>query len=196
MLALLPAATLPGPDGGVGPVGAGRGRKMENPMRITRIWMAPTALRVVLDAHANSQRTEPCGLLFGYRGEFGVEVLEAVPVKNAHPSPERAFLMAPEGMLVAGRAARERGLDVVGFWHGHLEGPAWPGFLDEDGMRAATLDGLGANIHVIVGKGTTGRRIVRGFREGRNHPKEVPIVTLKRARGRAQGSDTAEPALR
>ena len=47
-------------------------------MRITRIWMSPAALRVILDAHANSQRTEPCGLLLGYRVE------ETGVINNVH----------------------------------------------------------------------------------------------------------------
>jgi proteasome lid subunit RPN8/RPN11 len=163
-------------------------------MRITRIWMAPGALRVILDAHAKSvagaPRAEPCGLLLGHRRDLGPEVVEAVLVRNAHPSAERAFLMEPQAMLEAGRAARARGLDLVGFWHGHTEGPAWPGFLDEDGMRSAQIEGTGPNAHVIVGRGTTGKRVVRGFREGRYKPKEVPIVSLKKARGPA-GTTTA-----
>jgi proteasome lid subunit RPN8/RPN11 len=156
-------------------------------MRIAQIWMSSSALKSVLDAVASKERIEPCGALLGFRVPLGAEVLEAVRLKNAHPSADRAFLLQPESILEAGRAARAKGLEVVGFWHGHLEGPAWPGMLDEDGMRSAQADGAGPYVHVVVGRGSTGKRVVRGFRQGRAHAKQVPILTLGRPRGSVTG---------
>jgi proteasome lid subunit RPN8/RPN11 len=156
-------------------------------MRIAQIWMSSSALKSVLDASASKERIEPCGALLGFRVPLGAEVLEAVRLKNAHPSPDRAFLLQPESILEAGRTARAKGLEVVGFWHGHLEGPAWPGMLDEDGMRSAQADGVGTYVHVVVGRGSTGKRVVRGFRQGRAHAKQVPILTLRRPRGSVTG---------
>ena len=157
-------------------------------MRIAQIWMSPTALKTVLDAATSKARVEPCGALLGFRVPLGAEVLEAVHLKNAHPSADRAFLLEPESILEAGRTARGRGLDIVGFWHGHLDGPAWPGMLDEDGMRSAQTEGAGPYVHVVVGRGSTGKRVVRGFRQGRAHAKQVPIQRLGRPRGTAQGA--------
>jgi proteasome lid subunit RPN8/RPN11 len=151
--------------------------------KITHVWISQEALRVVLDAVGPDRREEPCGLLLGYRVPMGAEVIEAVPVRNAHPSPQRAFYMEPEALVQAGRAGRAKSLDIVGFWHGHLTGPAWPGALDEEGMRVVRVDGLPPQVHVVAGRGTTGRRLVRAFREGRNRPKRVALELLKRARG-------------
>lgn len=151
--------------------------------KITHVWIAPGALHAVLEAAGPDRREEPCGLLLGYRVPLGAEVLEAVPVRNAHPSPQRAFYMEPEDLVQAGRAGRAKGLDIVGFWHGHLAGPAWPGTLDEEGMRVVRGDGLPPQVHIVVGRGSTGRRLVRAFREGRQRPKRVMLQLLKRARG-------------
>ena len=136
-------------------------------MRISTIWMSPAALKVVLQGLATPERAEPCGALLGYRVPLGIEVVEAVRLKNVHPSPDRAFLLEPAAILETGRAAHAKALDVVGFWHGHREGPAWPGMLDEEGMRGAQLDGLQPYVHVVAGRGTTGKPVVRGFRQGR-----------------------------
>lgn len=154
-------------------------------MRMSHIWMSSSALKTVLDSVAAKERAEPCGALLGFRVPLGAEVVEAVRLKNAHPSAERAFLLEPDSILEAGRTARDKGLDLVGFWHGHLEGPAWPGMLDEEGMRSAQAEGAGPYVHVVVGKGSTGKRVVRGFRQGRAQPKQVPIQTLGRPRGKA-----------
>lgn len=152
-------------------------------MPLLQIWMSSPALKAVLDAGAAKDRVEPCGALFGYRVPLGAEVLEAVRVKNAHPSPDRAFLLDPLGIVEAARAARAKGLDLVGFWHGHLDGPAWPGMLDEEGMRAVQSDSLAPYAHVVVGRGTTGKRVIRAFRPGRSRPKQVRLTTLRRPRG-------------
>jgi proteasome lid subunit RPN8/RPN11 len=163
--------------------------------KIRQVWVAPEALRTVLDAAGPDRREEPCGLLLGYRVPLGAEVLSAVPVRNAHPSPQRAFYMEPEDLVVAGRAGRAQGLDIVGFWHGHLAGPAWPGVLDEEGMRVVRGgDGLPQQVHLVVGKGTTGKRVVRAFREGRNSAKRVELHLMKRARGQRAAPAAPPPA--
>jgi proteasome lid subunit RPN8/RPN11 len=159
-------------------------------MRIATIWMSPDALRTVLDGLAAPERAEPCGALLGYRVPLGIEVVEAVRLKNAHPSPDRGFLLEPAAILDTGRSARAKELDLVGFWHGHREGPAWPGMLDEEGMRGAQIDGTQPYVHVVAGRGTTGKRVIRGFRQGRTHPKQVPIEALKKPRGHMNVAST------
>ena len=81
-----------------------------------RIWMSPEAIRVVLQGLATPERAEPCGALLGYRVPLGIEVVEAVRLRNVHPSPDRAFLLEPAAILEAGRTAHAKELDVVGFW--------------------------------------------------------------------------------
>jgi proteasome lid subunit RPN8/RPN11 len=160
-------------------------------MKITRVWISPAALASVLGAGADEpaspaqEREEPCGLLLGHRVPLGAEIVQAVSVRNSHPSPARGFEMAPEDLVLAGRAGRAQGLDIVGFWHGHLAGPAWPGELDAEGVQLLRGDGLPPVVHLVVGRGTTGKRVVRAFREGRSRPKNVPLLLLGRPRGKS-----------
>jgi proteasome lid subunit RPN8/RPN11 len=154
-------------------------------MRICQTWISPSALKALLAAAPGSDRREPCGVLLGYRVPLGAEIVDAVAVPNAHPSGEHAFLMEPQGILTAARAGRARGLDIVGFWHSHPDGPAWPGAFDDEGMQSTRIEGLPPHVHIIVGRGTVGRRVVRAFREGRHRPKPVALTLLRRARGRS-----------
>jgi len=166
-------------------------------MKITRVWISPVALATLLGVGASErpaagqEQEEPCGLLLGHRVPLGAEIVQAVAVRNSHPSPERGFQMEPEDLVVAGRAGRAKGLDIVGFWHGHLAGPAWPGELDGEGMQLIRGDGLPPQVHLVVGRGSTGRRVVRAFREGRSRPKNVPLLLLGRPRGKSGGSSVA-----
>jgi proteasome lid subunit RPN8/RPN11 len=157
-------------------------------MKLTHVWIAPAALEAVLAAARSGRREEPCGLLLGHRVPLGAEVVLAVPVANAHPSPERGFHMTPEALVAAGRSGRARGFDIVGYWHGHLEGPAWPGDTDEEGMLLSRGDDLPPQVHLVLGRGSTGRYVVRAFRDGRTRAKRVPLSLLKRVRGRSSAA--------
>jgi proteasome lid subunit RPN8/RPN11 len=172
--------------GPVGGVVAGDGESKVT--RISNVWIAPACIDRLLAAAPGADGREACGVLLGYRVPLGAEILELAPVRNSHPSGQDAFLMEPQAILEAGRAGRARGLDVVGFWHAHVRGAAWPGALDDDGMNAAHVEGLPPHVHVIVGRGSTGRRVVRAFRESRGGQREVRMTLLRRARGRSTAS--------
>src|ERR1700683_1952877 len=74
----------------------------------------PGVLEAVL-AHALGARpSECCGVLLGKDGE----ILEDVPTGNLSERP-KGFLIDPRDHINARRAARDRGLDVVGFYHSH-----------------------------------------------------------------------------
>ena len=78
-------------------------------------------------AHAREAAPdECCGLLLGCGGE----IVEAVRARNAADDPARRFLIDPADHFAALRAARERGLDVVGFYHSHPASPAEPSARD------------------------------------------------------------------
>lgn len=51
----------------------------------------------------------------------------AAPCRNVHPGDRRRrFLIDPERQLAVQREARAQGLEIVGFYHSHLGGPARP----------------------------------------------------------------------
>ena len=69
---------------------------------------------------------ECCGMLLGRGGE----IVEAVRARNIAETPATRFLIDPADHISGRRAARERGLDVVGFYHSHPHSAAEPSATD------------------------------------------------------------------
>jgi proteasome lid subunit RPN8/RPN11 len=86
--------------------------------------------RCALDAmvaHAREAKpAECCGVLLGADGA----VVEAVRARNIADEPDVRFLVDPKDHIDARRAARTRGLEVVGFYHSHPRSPAAPSKTD------------------------------------------------------------------
>ena len=79
-----------------------------------------------LVSHARAAApAECCGLLLG----TGESIVEAVRTRNTAAGPSR-FEIDPEDHIAARRSARERGLDVLGFYHSHPRSPATPSATD------------------------------------------------------------------
>ena len=76
---------------------------------------------------------ECCGLLVGhFAGDGRKIVAEAFPISNAREEAAKRnrFLIRPEELMRGERHARERKLDVVGFYHSHPDHPAVPSGFD------------------------------------------------------------------
>ena len=75
---------------------------------------------------------EGCGILLGRPGPEP----ELVEVKNGRNLREdRArdrYILDPRDQRAAAREAREKGLEVIGFWHSHPDHPARPSQYDAD----------------------------------------------------------------
>ena len=75
--------------------------------------------------NAHGERDYPyecCGLLIGRFAEDGSkQVVETYPISNAREEEAKRnrFLIRPEELLAGERAAMQKGLDVVGFYHSH-----------------------------------------------------------------------------
>lgn len=69
---------------------------------------------------------EACGILLGE----GDGILDLWPTRNVHPAPETHFEIDPQALIDAHRAAREGGLQVVGYFHSHPNGLARPSATD------------------------------------------------------------------
>jgi proteasome lid subunit RPN8/RPN11 len=86
--------------------------------------------RAALDsivAHARAAHpAECCGLLIGKASE----ITGAVPTRNIAADPNR-FLIDPKDHIDGRREARRRGLEVLGFYHSHPQGPAAPSSVDQ-----------------------------------------------------------------
>jgi proteasome lid subunit RPN8/RPN11 len=130
------------------------------------------AVRIARDAldevaaHAHDTLpAECCGVLIGRSDE----VVEAVRSRNLSDDPNR-YRLDPKAHIEARRAARDRGLEVIGFYHSHPHSEPEPSIAD---LAEATYPG---HLYLIVRPLTEGAK-VRVFRfEGRSF-LEVGFVT-------------------
>ena len=86
---------------------------------------------------AHGERTFPyeCGGMLIGRFENGEKtVVELLPMENAASEAEQhnRVLILPKDVLRAERFAREKRLDVVGYYHSHPDHPAIPSQFDLD----------------------------------------------------------------
>lgn len=88
--------------------------------------------------NAHGERDYPyecCGLLIGrFLQDGSKEVVETFPISNAREEEAKRnrFLIRPEELLAGERAAMQKGLDVVGFYHSHPDEAAVPSGYDLD----------------------------------------------------------------
>lgn len=118
-------------------------------------------------AHATEEKpNECCGLLIG-TAEFVQDVVRA---RNAHRSPTR-FQVEPADQFAAIRKARAAGLEVVGAYHSHPNGPSGPSELDRVRLNDPT------QVHVIVSL-AHGTRTVRAFRFSDGNFSQLEFVPV------------------
>jgi len=69
----------------------------------------------------------------GLDGEAGREVRALFPLVNRRDdSPRNRFSITPDDFRSAERAARETGLDLIGWYHSHPDHPALPSEYDRE----------------------------------------------------------------
>jgi proteasome lid subunit RPN8/RPN11 len=126
--------------------------------------------RRVLDAVVAHARVEAprecCGLLVGH----GSSVSEAVAARNIADRPNR-FLVDPQDHVKTLRASRQRGLEVLGFYHSHPRTAAAPSARDRE--EASYPD----HLYLIVSL-AGGSADVRLFRLVDGNFLEVGFVTV------------------
>jgi proteasome lid subunit RPN8/RPN11 len=124
---------------------------------------------VIDEVAAHARETLPaecCGVLLGTERE----VVEAVRARNLSENPNR-YQLDPKDHIDARRAARQRGLQVVGFYHSHPHSEPEPSVAD---LSEATYPGhyylivrpllKGANVRVF--RFEQGRFLEIGFTTG------------------------------
>jgi proteasome lid subunit RPN8/RPN11 len=125
----------------------------------------------ILAAARASAPAECCGVLLGHANQ----IMDAVPTRNLSEDPNR-FFVDPAGHIEARRRARQRGLEVVGFYHSHPHSPARPSATDL--VEASYRE----QVHLIVSLQSESADI-RLFKLSDQGFEEVPLVT-DRYRGR------------
>ena len=147
----------------------------------------PEALAEILAAHVAAGEREACGALLGRVLPDRVVVEAFQAARNAHPAPTHAFLLHPEDALAAQRSAQGRGLCVVGTWHGHRRGAAFPSDADAAGLAAATLAPGAAgrpaevpHVFAISGCGSGRAPVLRAFlQDAGRFPREVTLRVVR-----------------
>lgn len=76
---------------------------------------------------------ECCGALLGRDDGNGREVTELFGLSNRRDdSPRNRFEITPEDVLLAERTAREKKVDLIGWYHSHPNAPARPSEYDRE----------------------------------------------------------------
>ena len=82
---------------------------------------------------ADAYPDEGCGVLVGSADGDRVGVRYVTRGRNLNTERSRdRYVLDPADILEAGREARQRGLDIVGYWHSHPDHPAHPSQFDTD----------------------------------------------------------------
>jgi len=84
---------------------------------------------------AHGERDYPfecCGLMLGRFEDGRKQVVETYPISNAREEEAKCnrFLIRPEELMRGEKYAREKALDVVGFYHSHPDDRAVPSKYD------------------------------------------------------------------
>jgi proteasome lid subunit RPN8/RPN11 len=112
-------------------------------MRIAR-----TQVEAMLARAREGYPYEVCGVLLGAASP-SVRVHSAVSVVNREKDQPRVrYQIAPEDLIRIQREARDRGQEIVGYFHSHPDHPARPSETDRRIAAEGLSDGV---IHVVVG---------------------------------------------
>jgi proteasome lid subunit RPN8/RPN11 len=110
------------------------------------LWISGHLAKKIRAHGAETYPHECCGALLGRDSSAvsgndpeqdahvpGREILALFPLVNRRDdSPRNRFSVASEDVLAAEKAAREQGLEVVGWYHSHPDHPARPSQYDRD----------------------------------------------------------------
>jgi len=94
--------------------------------------------KVIAEVEVHGERDYPheCGgMLIGHFYDDGTKsVIETFPLENAREEADRhdRVLILPKDVMRAERYAREKALDVIGYYHSHPDHPAIPSQYDLD----------------------------------------------------------------
>jgi proteasome lid subunit RPN8/RPN11 len=100
--------------------------------------IAPLRIRedLLRQIHAHGVETYPhecCGALLGRDGDDSREVQDLLPLANRRDdSPRNRFEVTSEDVRLAEKTAREKQLELIGWYHSHPDAPARPSEYDRE----------------------------------------------------------------
>jgi proteasome lid subunit RPN8/RPN11 len=117
---------------------------------------------------------EACGVLVGV-GQAPARVKRVVAVVNRETEQPRVrYQIAPEDLIRVTREARDRGEEIVGYFHSHPDHPARPSETDRRIAAEGISDGV---FHVVVGVENGERAVPTAwvFRDAAQSFEEEPL---------------------
>ena len=76
---------------------------------------------------------ECCGALLGRDDDGSREIVDLLPLANRRDdSPRNRFEVTPDDVRLAEKTAREKRLDLLGWYHSHPDAPARPSEFDRE----------------------------------------------------------------
>jgi proteasome lid subunit RPN8/RPN11 len=93
--------------------------------------LVETARESIVGHARDAAPAEACGLLGGRPDENPV-VTAAIATPNVATEPRTRYEIDPEALLAGQEAFEDAGLDLVGFYHSHPEGPDGPSETDRE----------------------------------------------------------------
>lgn len=100
--------------------------------------VAPLKIRedLLRQIHAHGVETYPhecCGALLGRDGDDSREILDLLPLANRRDdSPRNRFEVTSEDVRLAEKTARDKRLELIGWYHSHPDAPARPSEYDRE----------------------------------------------------------------
>ena len=140
----------------------------------------PRTLAERVLAHARSGYPyEACGVFLGRPEGAGPAVVEDVltVLNRETEQPRVRYQIAPEDLIRIDRDARQRGLEILGYFHSHPDHPARPSETDRSRAAEGLSDGV---IHVVVGveKGEQATPTAWVFRDATQSFESEPFETF------------------
>jgi proteasome lid subunit RPN8/RPN11 len=91
-------------------------------------------LQIIQALAEESFPNECCGFLLGNSNGTSREVVSTLPVENEREesAQHNRYLITPQRYLASERFARDKGLDIIGFYHSHPDAEARPSVYDTE----------------------------------------------------------------
>jgi proteasome lid subunit RPN8/RPN11 len=95
--------------------------------------LSEEVLKSIRQYGAEDYPNETCGAMLGVDGDSNREVRTLFPLVNRRDdSPRNRFSVTADDVRGAEKAAKQQGLELVGWYHSHPDHPARPSEFDRD----------------------------------------------------------------
>ena len=103
----------------------------ESPAKVLKI--SDALVRRIRAHGVETYPHECCGALLGRDAEDSREVLDLLPLANQRDdSPRNRFEITSSDVQTAEKTAREKGIELIGWYHSHPDAPARPSEFDRE----------------------------------------------------------------